>query len=123
MAAPWPTELRLAKDGRALTVGFDDGARFELSAEYLRVMTGSAQDRGHSAGPRPPIPGKADAVIRDITPVGAYAVRLVFADGHDSGLYTWDLLHDLGANRAKHWDGYLKGLEQAGMSRGQHSSV
>ena len=116
-AKPWPTELKLAKDGKSLTVAFDDGQRFDLSAEYLRVMTGSAQDRGHGSGPRPPIPGKAGVAIRDVQPVGAYAARLVFDDGHDSGLYTWDLLHDLGVRPAEHWDAYLKTLASAGLSR------
>ena len=116
-ARPWPTTLTLAKTGRTLTVAFDDGQSFSLSSEYLRVMTGSAQDRGHGSGPRPPTPGKADVAIVAVKPVGAYAVRLVFDDGHDSGLYSWDLLHDLGARQAEHWAAYLDGLARAGVSR------
>jgi DUF971 family protein len=81
-------------------------------------MTGSAQDRGHGAGPRPPVPGKAEVAVRDIRPVGAYAVRLVFDDGHDSGLYSWDLLYDLGQRQDVHWGGYLAALEAAGLERG-----
>ncbi len=117
-ARPWPTELKLAKGGSSLTIVFDDGQTFELSAEYLRVMTGSAQDRGHGSGPRPAIPGKGRVAITGISPVGAYAVRLAFDDGHDTGLYSWDLLHDLGARQAVHWKDYLKSLAAAGLTRG-----
>jgi DUF971 family protein len=115
---PWPVELRLAAGGDPLTVSFDDGQAFTLSAEYLRVMTGSAQDRGHGAGPRPPIPGKRGVRIFAVNPVGRYAVRLVFDDGHDTGLYTWDLLRQLGAEQATLWPAYLAGLAEAGASRG-----
>ena len=117
MTAPWPTELRLAKDGRFLAVSFDDGRRFDLSAEYLRVMTGSAEDRGHGAGPRPPVPGKRHVRITGVNPVGRYAVRLVFDDGHDTGLYSWDLLHQLGAERDQLWFEYMDTLEKAGLAR------
>jgi DUF971 family protein len=116
-ARPWPIELKLAKGGGSLTIAFDNGEVFELSAEYLRVMTGSADGRGHGSGPRPPIPGKAHVAIVGISPVGAYAVRLAFDDGHDTGLYSWDLLHDLGARRAVHWDGYLADLKAADLTR------
>jgi DUF971 family protein len=88
MQRPWPVELRLGKTGETLTVAFDDGETFDLTAEFLRVMTGSAEDRGHGSGPRPPIPGKAGVTITAIHPVGRYAVRLVFDDGHDTGLYS-----------------------------------
>ncbi len=120
---PWPTQLKLAKGGRGLAVTFDDGQTFDLSAEYLRVMTGSAQDRGHGSGPRPPIAGKASVKILGINPVGAYAVRLAFDDGHDTGLYSWDLLHDLGARYARHWGAYLEGLKAAGMAREPQASA
>ena len=118
MDRPWPTELRLAPGGGLLTVTFDDGRAFALEAEYLRVMTGSAQDRGHGSGPRPPIPGKRDVRVTQVNPVGRYAVRLVFDDGHDTGLYSWDLLRDLGEDRGRLWAEYLATLEKAGMSRG-----
>ena len=85
MSRPWPVELRLNSAGDVLTVSFDDGALFRLEAEYLRVMTGSAEDRGHGAGPRPPMPGKRQVRITAVNPVGSYAVRLVFDDGHDTG--------------------------------------
>jgi DUF971 family protein len=114
---PWPTELRLSKGGDQLTVSFDDGEVFRLDAEYLRVMTGSAQDRGHGAGPRPAIPGKKGVRITAVHPVGRYAVRLVFDDGHDTGLYSWDLLRELGADRDRLWFEYMQTLEQAGLSR------
>lgn len=114
---PWPTELRLNKAGDELTVAFDDGETFRLPAEYLRVMTGSAQDRGHGSGPRPPIPGKKGVKVTDILPVGRYAVRLVFDDGHDTGLYSWDLLRELGAGRDRLWFEYIDTLEKAGLGR------
>jgi DUF971 family protein len=114
---PWPVELKLSDGGRRLTVAFDDGAVFALDAEYLRVMTGSAQDRGHGAGPRPPLPGKRGVRITAIHPVGRYAVRLAFDDGHDTGLYSWDLLHQLGAQREELWFEYVATLEKAGMAR------
>ena len=117
MAAPWPVELRLSKGGGALHVAFDDGQAYVLEAEYLRVMTGSAEDRGHGSGPRPPMPGKAKVRITAVNPVGSYAVRLVFDDGHDTGLYSWDLLHELGADRGRLWSEYLQTLEKAGLKR------
>ncbi len=96
---------------------FDDGESYRLGAEYLRVMTGSAEDRGHGAGPRPPIPGKKGVRITAIHPVGRYAARLVFDDGHDTGLYSWDLLRELGAERDRFWFDYMQTLEKAGLSR------
>jgi len=115
--APWPTALTLAKGGHVLTVEFDDNQSFALSSEYLRVMTGSAEDRGHGSGPRPPIPGMRAVAIVAVKPVGAYAVRLTFDDGHDTGLYSWDVLHDLGVREAEHWAAYLEGLRAAGVAR------
>ena len=117
MNRPWPVELRLSPAKDALTVRFDDGAVYALEAEYLRVMTGSAEDRGHGAGPRPAIPGKRHVTISAVKPVGRYAVRLIFDDGHDTGLYSWDLLHQLGADRDKLWSEYLATLKQAGLER------
>src|SRR5258708_1321442 len=87
MSRPWPLELRLNPAHDQLTVSFDDGTVHRLAAEYLRVMTGSAEDRGHGAGPRPPVPGKQTVAIHAVAPVGRYAVRLIFDDGHDTGLY------------------------------------
>jgi DUF971 family protein len=113
----WPEELRLNPAADRLTVAFDNGDRFILGAEYLRVMTGSAEDRGHGAGPRPPLPGKRHVRISAVNPVGRYAVRLVFDDGHDTGLYSWDMLHSLGAQHDRLWTEYLANLDQAGLTR------
>jgi len=117
MSRPWPTELRLEKGGEALNVTFDDATHYRLDAEYLRVMTGSAEDRGHGAGPRPPVPGKRHVKITGVNPVGRYAVRLVFDDGHDTGLYSWDLLHQLGAERDQLWFDYMDTLQKGGLAR------
>ena len=114
---PWPTEVKVRKAARTLEIAFDDGARFELPAEYLRVMTGSAVDRGHGAGARPPIPGKQAVALVDARPVGAYALRLVFDDGHDTGLYSFDELYRLGRDREQVWAEYLRDLERAGLNR------
>jgi DUF971 family protein len=117
MSRPWPTEIRVRKAARMLDIAFDDGARFELPAEYLRVMTGSALDRGHGAGPRRPVAGKQAVALLDARPVGGYALRLVFDDGHDTGLYSFDELHRLGRERERIWAAYLQELEAAGLSR------
>jgi len=117
MSLAWPDELRLNPSGDRLTVAFDNGDRFVLGAEYLRVMTGSAEDRGHGAGPRPPLPGKRHVRIAGVNPVGRYAVRLVFDDGHETGLYSWDLLHRLGAEYDRLWPAYIATLEPAGLTR------
>ena len=97
---PWPTELRVAADRAALTVGFDDGESFRLSAPLLRAMTPSAQDRGHGGPSFEPVPGVGGGVrLERVEPVGRYAVRLGFTDGHSSGLYTWERLHRIGRER------------------------
>lgn len=116
-ARPWPTELRVKRAAKVLEIDFDSGARFALPAEYLRVMTPSAEDRGHGAGPGRTVPGKAGVGLADVQPVGRYAVRLVFSDGHDSGLYSWDELHRLGRDQDRLWAEYLKRLEREGLSR------
>jgi DUF971 family protein len=117
MSRPWPTEIRVRRAARLLEIAFDDGSRFELPAEYLRVMTGSAVDRGHGAGPRRPIGGKQAVALLDARPIGAYALRLVFDDGHDTGLYSFDELYRLGRERERIWADYLRALETAGLSR------
>ena len=114
---PWPTELRLGPDRRALTVTFDNGERFALAAEYLRVMSPSAEVQGHSASERRTVGGKRDVAIRDVQPVGNYAVRLVFDDGHDTGLFTWDYLVELGREHADRWRTYCDALAASGQSR------
>ncbi|MGD8711150.1 MAG: DUF971 domain-containing protein [Ectothiorhodospiraceae bacterium] len=112
-----PTEIRLHRGSRLLEIHFDDGSRFELPAEYLRVYSPSAEVRGHGPGQAVLQTGKEEVNITGVEPVGQYAVKLVFDDGHDTGLYSWDLLYDLGANRDRYWQEYLQALEQAGYQR------
>lgn len=92
---PWPTELRLSSDGRTLHVAFDDDSRASLEAEYLRVESPSAEVQGHGAAQKKLVLEKEKVVISGVEPVGNYAIRLQFDDGHDSGLFTWDYLHEL----------------------------
>lgn len=112
-----PVELCLHTRSRELEVHFDDGAAFRLPAEYLRVYSPSAEVRGHGPGQEVLQTGKRDVAILGIEPVGQYAVKLVFDDGHDSGLYSWDYLHELGSKQAAYWQAYLDRLERAGASR------
>ncbi len=104
---PWPTELRLNKEKNTLTVSFDSGERFALPAEYLRVESPSAEVQGHSPQEKQTVTGKQDITITAIEPVGNYAVRLIFDDGHDSGLYSWDWLFGLGRDMPEKWGGCL----------------
>ena len=113
----WPTELRLAKDRRTLTVAFDDGTAFDLPAEYLRVTSPSAEVQGHSPSERKTVPGKRQVQIIGVEPVGNYAVKLRFDDMHDTGIYGWDYLHELGARQAEKWQNYLAELDAKGLSR------
>src|SRR5262249_39600057 len=106
----WPTELRLHKDRRTLTVSFDGGERFDLPAEDLRVKSASAEVQGHSAEERKTVPGKRNVEIIEILPVGNYAVRLVFDDLHSTGIFDWNYLHELGRNQPKYWQDYLDEL-------------
>ena len=114
---PWPTELRLHKDRRALTVAFDTGERFDLSAEYLRVRSPSAEVQGHSPDERKTVAGKKDVAILEVNPIGNYAVRLVFDDMHSTGIFSWDYLLSLGQNREANWQDYLDDLAGKGLSR------
>ena len=113
----WPTELRLHKDRRTLSVTFDSGESYDLAAEYLRVKSPSAEVQGHSAEERKTVPGKRDVEIIEVLPVGNYAVRLVFDDMHSTGIYSWDYLAELGRNQPKYWQDYLDDLAAKGMSR------
>lgn len=113
----WPTELRLAEQGKALRVTFQSGEVFELPAELLRVISPSAEVQGHTAAERQTVAGKSGVTVRAVEPVGNYAVRLVFDDGHDSGFYTWDYLHRIGAGRDRFWADYLAELAAKGLSR------
>lgn len=114
---PWPVEIKLRKAERLLEVAFEDGARFSLPAEYLRVESPSAEVQGHGTGQKQIVPKKKDVTIDAVEPVGNYAVRLIFGDGHDSGLYTWETLYRLGAERDAIWAEYLAALEAKGLSR------
>ena len=114
---PWPQELRLHKDRKAITVVFDNGEVFTLSAEYLRVKSPSAEVQGHSPQERKTVPGKKDVVILELHPVGNYAVRLVFDDLHSTGIYSWDYLHELGRNHDGYWQDYLDDLASKGLNR------
>jgi DUF971 family protein len=113
----WPEELRLRDRGAVLTVSFDNGERHDLPAEYLRVESPSAEVKGHGAGQEVTVPGKRNVTITRIEPVGNYAVRLVFSDGHSTGLYSWDYLARLGRERERLWAAYLAHLEEQGLSR------
>lgn len=113
----WPTEIRLAEDKSALTVTFDDGNSFILSAEYLRVMSPSAEVQGHAPAERITVAGKRRVRIARVEPVGHYAVKIVFSDGHQTGLYSWSCLHDLGRERDERWAGYLHDLAAQGLGR------
>ena len=116
-AGHWPTELRLRDEGRTLTIHFDEGEVFDLTAEYLRVMSPSAEVQGHSAAERRTVSGKADVAIIAIDPIGHYAVRLSFDDLHNTGLYTWDYLYQLGREHPTRWSGYLAELATKGLAR------
>lgn len=118
MIRPWPTELRVRRGERTLTASFDDGASFVLPAEYLRVMTTSAVDRGHGAGPGRTVARKREVGIVDVRPVGRYAVRIAFDDGHDTGFYGWDALYQLGRDHDVLWADYLARLDREGLTRG-----
>lgn len=117
MARATPTEIQLHQKSRVLEIAFDDGSRFELSCEYLRVYSPSAEVAGHGPGQEVLQVGKEDVNIDAIEPVGNYAVKLVFDDNHSSGLYSWDYLYELGDEREDKWQDYLKRLEAAGHQR------
>jgi len=105
---PWPVELRLNRQKTQLTVEYDSGERFILPAEYLRVESPSAEVQGHGAGQKQIVMGKEDVTILGLEPVGNYAVRIRFDDGHDTGLFSWDYLHELGREQRAKWTEYLK---------------
>ena len=116
-APPWPTELRLNPDRGVLTVSFDDDVRFELAAEYLRVESPSAEVKGHGPGQRQMVSAKSAVKIARLEPVGNYAVRIVFDDGHDSGLYSWAYLRELGEEYDDKWPAYLEEIAAQGLER------
>jgi DUF971 family protein len=114
-AARTPTEIRLRRQSRVLDVAFDDGQRYELPFEYLRVFSPSAEVRGHGPGQETLQLGKHEVQVVKVDPVGNYAVRLVFNDGHDTGLYTWGYLYELGVTRDAKWQHYFDRLQQLGI--------
>jgi len=114
---PKPTEINLHQVSRILDIAFDDGRRFELPVEYLRVYSPSAEVRGHGPGQETLQVGKREVNIQAIEPVGMYAVKFVFSDGHDTGIYSWEYLYELGTKRDANWKSYLARLEQAGKLR------
>jgi DUF971 family protein len=114
---PWPTEVRLRKGRRTVLLALDDGSRHEVGAELIRVMTPSAERKGHSPAEEKVIGGKRDVTIRGIEPVGNYALRFVFDDGHQTGLYTIPYLVDLAVHRDRHFAAYEAQLAVAGLSR------
>ncbi|HWQ39019.1 MAG TPA: DUF971 domain-containing protein [Burkholderiales bacterium] len=115
--APRPTQIVLHQQSKVLEIAFDDGKAFRLPCELLRVYSPSAEVRGHGPGQEVLQTGKREVGINAIEPVGNYAIRLVFSDGHDSGLYSWDYLYSLGENQETLWKQYLERLEKAGASR------
>ena len=114
---PRPTEIHLHQVSKVLDVTFDDGRTFNLPCEYLRVFSPSAEVRGHGPGQEVLQVGKRDVNVAAIDPVGVYAVKLTFSDGHDTGIYSWDYLYELGEKQASNWKSYLARLQQAGKSR------
>ncbi len=114
---PRPTDIKLHQKSRILEVAFDDGHRFEFPCEFLRVYSPSAEVQGHGPGQAVLQIGKENVSIVNIEPVGSYAVRLFFDDGHDTGLYSWDWLHHLGVNQERLWNDYLQRLAKAGHKR------
>ncbi len=114
---PTPTEIKLHQSSRVLELAFSDGKSFKLSYELLRVYSPSAEVRGHGPGQEVLQAGKRDVTIKDVEPVGHYAIRPTFSDGHDTGIYSWDYLYDLGERQDELWQRYLSRLESAGASR------
>jgi DUF971 family protein len=118
---PIPTEITLHQKSKTLEIVFDDGVRYTLPFEFLRVYSPSAEVRGHGQGQEVLQAGKQNVNLTDVTPVGSYALKLTFNDGHDSGLYTWDYLYALGEHQDAKWRDYLRRMEEAGESREPHS--
>jgi DUF971 family protein len=115
--APQPTEIKLHQKSRVLEIAFADGKAFRLTCEFLRVYSPSAEVRGHGPGQEVLQTGKKEVEITRVEPVGSYAVQFAFSDGHDTGIYSWDLLYDYGVRQEEMWRHYLKRLAEAGASR------
>ncbi|RMG28319.1 MAG: DUF971 domain-containing protein [Gammaproteobacteria bacterium] len=118
-----PTEIKLHKQSRTLEITFEDGATFQLPAEYLRVYSPSAEVQGHGPGQGVLQVGKEDVAIENIQPVGNYGIQLFFDDNHNTGIYAWDTLYDLGRNYEKYWNQYLERLKEAGYERRDPSEI
>ena len=112
-----PSELRVSNQGKLLEVTYEDGHGYDLTAELLRVESPSAEVQGHSAAEKRTVGGKLNVKIKDVEPVGNYAVRLIFDDGHDTGLYTWDYLERVGSAQEEIWTDYLNRLAEFNLSR------
>ncbi len=121
-STPHPTEIKLHKKSRLLEMSFADGSNFKLPCEYLRVYSPSAEVRGHGPGQETLQTGKREVEITDLAAVGNYAIQPFFSDGHDTGIYSWDLLYSLGVNQDAFWAEYLARLETAGENRDVDSS-
>jgi len=117
MEKHYPKNIELRKKSRRLIVTFDTEEIFDFSAEFLRVYSPSADVKGHSPGQSVLQVGKEDATIEDVEPIGNYAVRLIFGDGHDTGLYTWDYLYEMGVQKKEYWGNYIEALQLAGHVR------
>ena len=115
--APWPVEIRLQQADARLEIDFDDGRSFVYPAEYLRVESPSAEVQGHSAAQKRIVPGKRNVQITSLEPVGNYAIRIAFDDGHDTGLFSWAYLRELGETYDSKWRTYLAALRELGLSR------
>jgi DUF971 family protein len=122
VSSPRPTDIKLRTASRLLEVAFDDGSKFELPFEYLRVFSPSAEVKGHGGGEGVLQVGKENVGISAVEPVGNYALRLMFDDGHDTGLYSWSLLHELGLNRQVNWARYLERCAEARVAAPQRPS-
>ena len=116
-SSPWPLEIRLKRAERVLEVAFEDGARFQYPAELLRVESPSAEVQGHSPSQRKIVPNKRNVRFIGAEPVGNYAIRLLFDDGHDSGYYSWAYLYELGQHMAERWESYIDALNARGLAR------
>jgi DUF971 family protein len=116
-ATPWPVEIRLLTAEKLLEIAFEDGKTFRLPAEYLRVESPSAEVQGHGPGQKQLVAGRRQIGIMTVEPVGNYAVRLKFDDLHDTGIFSWRYLYELGMEQEERWAAYLAALEKAGLSR------
>lgn len=121
--APIPTEIKLHQASRLLELAYADGTRFQLPCEFLRVYSPSAEVRGHGPGQEVLQIGKREVQIAAIDPVGTYAIKLTFSDGHDTGLYSWDYLYEIGRNQEALWQRYLERMREAGATRDAAGAV